>query len=118
MEWRVVEPGAGQEGLEQSGPVLHPPPPGSDQPGQLARGALDEAHVSAQTAGTRSDDCSLTDSEHTNRTICPRQHAADCAHDRTQNRQGDCVFLFALVEQRHLLSATTVATNGFAARNR
>jgi hypothetical protein len=26
--------------------------------------------------------------------------------------------LFALVEQRHLLSATTVATNGFAARNR
>jgi hypothetical protein len=37
-----VEPGSGEEALEEAGPVLHPPQPGLDQRGELAEGVLDQ----------------------------------------------------------------------------
>lgn len=42
QEWREVEPGAPEEGLEQAGPVLHPAQPGLNQRGELADGVLDQ----------------------------------------------------------------------------
>ena len=36
LKWREVEPGLGEEALEEAGLVLHPPEPGLDQHGQLA----------------------------------------------------------------------------------
>jgi hypothetical protein len=35
LEGREVEPGLGEEALEEAGLVLHPPEPGPDQRGQL-----------------------------------------------------------------------------------
>ena len=35
LERREVEPGLGEEALEEAGLVLHPPEPGPDQRGQL-----------------------------------------------------------------------------------
>ena len=37
-----VQAGAGEEAVEEAGPVLHPPEPGLDQRGELADVALGE----------------------------------------------------------------------------
>ena len=42
LEGCEVEPGLGQEALEEAGPVLHPPEPGLDQRGQLIDVVLDQ----------------------------------------------------------------------------
>ena len=42
IEGCEVEPGAGEEPLEEAGPVLHPSEPGPGQRGQLADVAFNE----------------------------------------------------------------------------
>jgi hypothetical protein len=42
VEVTEVEPGPGEEAVEEAGPVLHPPEPGLDQCGQLADVVLGE----------------------------------------------------------------------------
>ena len=42
LEGREVEPGLGEEALQEAGLVLHPPQPGLDQHGQLIDVLLDQ----------------------------------------------------------------------------
>ena len=51
MEVTEVEPGPGEETVEQAGPVLHPPEPGPRQRGQLADVLLGEVGQRAGEPG-------------------------------------------------------------------